>query len=54
MDLDAAVQGPDDAGEILSVALCCQPDWQASGLAEGPRDPIHDVNACFCLPTILK
>lgn len=54
MDLNAAVQGPDDACEVLSVSLSCQPDWHTSGLAEAPRDSIHDVNPRFFFPTILE
>lgn len=54
VDLNAAVQGPDDACEVFSLSLNCQPDWHTSGIAETPRDSIHDVNPRFFFPTILK
>lgn len=54
MDLNAAVQGPDDTCEVLSVSLSCQPDWHTSGLAETPGDSVHDVDPGFFFPTILE
>lgn len=54
MDLNAAVQGPDDACEVLPVSLGCQPDWHTGGLTETTHDSIHDVNPSFFFPTILK
>lgn len=54
VNLNAAVQGPDDACKVLSVSLCCQPDWQTSCLAEMIRDSIHNVDLRFLFPAILK